>query len=180
MGQAAHADGWDGILDPGERVLWQGQPDPAPDFTGWRLSDGVFGGVFSAFAMYWMLMALSQGPGGSLLGMVFPLFGVPFLILGLKRAGGDRVIDAYRRRRTWYTLTTARAFIATDAFGRKTFAAHPITPHTMLRRDGRNLWFATDPGAVQDGGTAPRIGFARLPDPSHVHDLMRQIQAEAQ
>ena len=29
-------DGWDGILDTGETVLWQGQPDPAPDWSEFR------------------------------------------------------------------------------------------------------------------------------------------------
>ncbi|PWR01722.1 hypothetical protein DKT77_16550 [Meridianimarinicoccus roseus] len=171
--------GWDGILNPGERVLWQGQPDPTPDWTGWRLSDGLFGGAFAGFALFWMAMALGQLPGGSFLGLVFPLFGLPFLVLGLQRAGAERLWDAYVRRRTWYTLTDERAFIATAVLGRRAFDAYPITPQTRIRRDGRNLWFATDLVKTADGQTQRPVGFTHLADIRAVHDLMQQVQREA-
>ena len=169
-------DGWAGILNPGERVIWQGQPDPAPDFTGWRMSDGLFGGAFAGFALFWMVMALGQVPGGTFIGLVFPLFGLPFLVLGLQRAGGERLWQAYMRRRTWYTLTTERAFIATNVLGRRQLAAYPITPATKLDRDGRDIWFATDIVRSRRGTDRRRVGFTHLSDPARVEGLMRQLQ----
>lgn len=173
------ADGWQGILNPGENVLWQGQPDTAPDWTGWKLSDGLFGGAFAAFAVFWMAMALGQLPGSSFFGLVFPLFGLPFLALGLQRAGGERLWHAYTRRCTWYTLTDERAFIATAILRKRTFDAYPITHQTRIDQDGRNLWFATDIVKTPNGTAQRRVGFTHLTDPSHIYDLMRQVQREA-
>lgn len=173
------ADGWDGILNPGESVLWQGQPDPAPDFTGWKLRDGLFGGAFAGFALFWMAMALGQLPGTTFLGLVFPMFGLPFLALGLWRAGGDRLWASYQRRHTWYTLTNQRAFIASDLLGRKKFDAYPVGKQAVLDHDGRNLWFATDFVKTRSGSERRKVGFTHLPDSREVFDLMRKVQREA-
>jgi hypothetical protein len=170
--------GWDDILNPGETVLWQGQPDPAPDFTGWKPADGLFGGAFAGFALFWMGMALGQ-VGGSFFGLVFPLFGLPFLVIGLQRAGGERLWAAFRRRHIWYTLTNQRAFIASDLFGRRSFEAYPITRQTVLDHDGHNLWFATDFVHSKTGGEKRKIGFVHLTDSAEVFALMQHVQHEA-
>ena len=46
--------GWEGILDPGEKVLWQGRPDPKLHISGVHVFSGVFGLIFAGFALIWM------------------------------------------------------------------------------------------------------------------------------
>ena len=107
------ADGWDGILYPGETVLWQGQPDPRPDWSRWRLHDTIFGLAFAGFALFWMATA-AGATGGPFMGIAFPLLGLPFLVLGLYRAGGKPVprqillneVWGYNSNVTTHTLET--------------------------------------------------------------------------
>lgn len=168
-------DSWSGILFPGERVLWQGQPDPRPDWSGWRLQDTLFGLAFAGFALFWMAAA-AGATGGPFMGLAFPLLGLPFLVLGLHRAGGRILWDAWHRRHTWYTLTSQRAFIATDLFGRRDLQAYPMTPKTVLDRDGRNIWFAIDFVRTPRGSRRRKIGFSHLLDADRVFSLMAQVQ----
>ena len=169
------ADGWDGILYPGETVLWQGQPDPRPDWSRWRLHDTIFGLAFAGFALFWMATA-AGATGGPFMGIAFPLLGLPFLVLGLYRAGGRYLWDAWRRRHTWYTLTDQRAFIATDLFGRRDLQAYPMTRTTVLDRDGPHIWFATDFVRTGRGSRRRKIGFSHLLDADRVFSLMAQVQ----
>jgi len=169
--------GWQGILDPGETVIWQDQPDPRPDMRDFEPKKAVFGLAVAAFAVFWTAMAF--GAGG-VMGLVLPLFGLPFIAIGLRRAGAGIFWDAYRRRRTWYTLTNQRAFIATDIFGHRRLDAYPINVTTpIVHESGRDIWFATDFIRTKSGSRRKRIGFTHLKDSSHVHDLMRRVQREA-
>jgi hypothetical protein len=171
-------DGWKGILFPGERVIWQGQPDPRPDWSEVRLRDAIFGLAVAAFAVFWMTMAAGTADG--LMSLVFPLFALPFLAIGLRKAGAMEFWQAWKRRRTWYTLTDRRAFIATDLFGRRGLDAYPIGPRTPLRHENdRDIFFATDFVKTRRGSRRRRIGFTHLPDSAHVHALMQQVQREA-
>ena len=78
--------GWNGILDPGEEVLWQGQPDASPDFRGLRVDTVAFGLVAVAFAVFWTAMAaqIALEDGGAAWLMVLP--GLAFIVVGGHRA----------------------------------------------------------------------------------------------
>jgi len=168
---------WKGILFPGERVIWQGQPDPRPDWSDVPLPEAAMGLLVAGFAAFWMAMAAE---GGGIAGLVLPLLGLPFLVIGLRKAGGEELWRAYKRRRTWYTLTDRRAFIATDILGRRALEPYPIGPRTPLRHENdRDIFFATDFVKTRRGGRRRRIGFTHLPDSAHVYELMRQVQREA-
>ncbi|KUR70462.1 hypothetical protein AQZ52_16745 [Novosphingobium fuchskuhlense] len=76
-------------LLPGERLLWSGRPDPSrlrAIFAIW-----FFAVPWTAFALFWEAMALlpwmasSHTPLGIQwsFGIVFPLFGLPFIGIGL-------------------------------------------------------------------------------------------------
>ena len=76
-------------LMPGERLLWSGRPDP----SRLRAIFGIwfFAVPWTAFALFWEAMALlpwmasSHTPLGIQwsFGIVFPLFGLPFIGIGL-------------------------------------------------------------------------------------------------
>lgn len=174
------ASGWVGILNPGERILWQGQPDASIDLSPLSLRRAIPALFMAGFAIFWTrlsLGALDQGP----IGLIFPLFGLFFLTLALHQAGGHVLVTAWRRRHIWYTLTTQRAFIASDFLRRRTLDAYPITAETIVAHEDLepgNLWFATDFATSPQGSKRVRIGFERLPDSRHVNDLIRQVQRE--
>lgn len=171
------SSGWEGILEPGERVLWQGQPVPDLDWSEVDRRDIIFGLVFAGFAVFWMVVAAAStwGEGAA---MVLPLFGLFFLAIGLKRAGGSVLLDARRRRGTWYTLTDRRAFVASDLGGRRTLEAYPIDATTRIDHDPTrgHIWFATDFVKKGRKSRKRRIGFTHLSETRTVHDLMQQVR----
>lgn len=169
------AEGWEGILFPGERVIWQGQPDPRPDLSDIKLSEMLFGLLFAGFALFWMSAALGAAEG--LAGLVMPLLALPFLVIGLQKAGVELLWDVYRRRRTWYTLTDRRAFIATAILGRRRLDPYPIGPKTPLALEqDRDIFFATDFVKTKRGSRRRRIGFTHLRDAGRIYEMMRRVQ----
>lgn len=188
--------GWDGILEPGETILWQGQP--VPDILWRDMIDGrlPIGIIFTAFSMVWLLVAVwivAAIDGPILLRMIFPLAGLPFLAIGLYMMAGHVVWDALVRRGTWYTVTDRHAFVATDVFGRRKLDSHPIG--TMIGPelvDGRpgDVIFGTithsapprHPGSRKPrnrlaGSTTVRTGFFRIHDARKVWAMLRERRA---
>ncbi|MBV0910839.1 aspartate carbamoyltransferase catalytic subunit [Anianabacter salinae] len=166
-------DGWQGILDPGERILWQARPDAR---LVWRARDLPligFGIVFAGFALFWMIMAASAG------GFMW-MFGLIHFSVGVGLVLTPTVFSAYRRARTWYTLTDKRAFIASELpiRGRK-LDSYPIARDTVLTlEDGTpgDVWFASTYRRTKNGSREVKIGFERIDDPRAVYALMRRIQ----
>ena len=97
-------------LAPGERVLWAGQPK-----AGFHLSRGdgfliPFGIAWLGFSIFWMVLA-SRAPreaGVEWLNILFPLFGIPFVLVGIYLVAGRYWFDARKRARTAYGITNKR------------------------------------------------------------------------
>ncbi len=164
--------GWDGILQDGETILWQGQPDRSVD---WRLCLNAASGVGFAIAsvgLVWMLMAVSITSGGPLFfRLFFPVFGLPFVALGLYMALGVPVFDAYMRRHTWYTLTDRTAFVATDVMGARKLQSYPI--RDMPRLDLEDGPF----GSILFGASDDRLaGFRRIAPARQVYGMLREAR----
>ena len=106
--------GWEGILDEGEEILWQGRPDGQFVFRMGHIATSLFGLVFAGFALVWMILA-SQAGG------FFWMFGLIHFSVGVGLSVGPPIWSVWSRRHTWYTLTNEHAFIATDIpmMGRK-------------------------------------------------------------
>jgi len=98
-------------LDPGERLIWSGQPEPRAYAwkKGWL--SFLFGIPFFAFAVFWTTMASSFGGEG--VAGFFWLWGIPFLLVGLAMLLSPFWYYA-RAGRTSYVLTNRRAVIATS------------------------------------------------------------------
>lgn len=164
--------GWEGILDPGEVILWQGRPGGGLYLRGRDVIFFLFGMVFCLFALVWMLGT----PG------LLSLTALPHFCAGLAIAFGGPLWSMIRRRGTWYTLTTRRAIIATDlpVLG-KQLNSHPIDARTGLRllRHARteSLHFAEEVRRGRNGTYKVPIGFDHLTDANAVMGLIRDIQA---
>ena len=141
--------GWQAFLSDGERMLWSGRPagDIAiSDFLTARLP---FGLVFTAFALFWIAVASWMGQGTDEFGVfaLFPLFGIPFVLVGLHLMIGMPLWDAYERSRSWYALSDQAAYIAVELFGKRRLKRYPISDMNALElEDGPvgTVWFNRD------------------------------------
>jgi hypothetical protein len=170
--------GWEGILEDGEQILWQGAPDPGVVFALNQLPEILFGVFFAGFALFWTTMA-------SLTGGIFGLFGLPFLVVGLTIIFKSNYLMAYLNRHTYYTLTSRRAIIATSyPHAKREMKSYPIDAKTELeltQQDDlgsivfhRKIWRSRN-----SADHTKNIGFYRIQDARRVFSLMRQIQQEA-
>lgn len=166
--------GWEGILDEGEEILWQGRPDPTFHVTGGGVLGALFGMVFSGFAFIWMWVASSSGGPFWMFGLIH--FGAGLAIIGSTFFG-----PTWKRRHTWYTLSDRRAFVATDLpFKGRTLKSYPIGPATRIEYQKGALatinfaqeWRRGDKGRRYQ----VKIGFERLEDGDAVMRHIREAQ----
>ncbi len=162
-------DPWAGLLNPGERILWQGQPEARIDWRGLKPVKLAVGAVFAAIGAGICGTGLVQIGGGDLMGAIPALFGLAFVAVGARAAVGDIVLDAYRRSNSWYTLTTERMLVATDSFGKRQLRDWPILPETGL------IYEEGPPGSLLISGNR-RAGFRHVAEARKVYDLARQVQ----
>ena len=171
------AAGWDGILDPGERILWQGRPEDGFEFRGPMLVPMLVGAFFTVFALIWIAAVLAEGEP------LAALFGVIHLSVGLGLMAGAPLWQRHRRRHSWYTLTDRRAFIATDVWpeGRR-LNSWPITPEmklTLIEGPPDTLNFAMTTRRAKNRTRRVPVGFERIADGRAVLALMRGVQRGA-
>jgi hypothetical protein len=173
---------WDGILGEGEHIEWQGAPVQG---LYWQLGRRETLGAVAATAGGITLFAFTLGTSNSTLGntaLVFLAWGVIAAVVYHARSFWDR-------RRTFYTLTNKRAFIATWHFGVQTLRAYPIATMRPLRlvdtRPGQ-VYFDHDTVRRKDRSTGTweehivEVGFLNLADPREVHDLLLRHGAEGE
>jgi len=182
---------WEDILEEGETILWQGRPT-----NGIRLSDFIsfnlpFGLVFAAFAAFWITTSAAMTGNAGMGFDLFPLFGVPFLLVGLYLAVGVPFWDAYERSNSWYTLTDRGAYIATELFGRRKLVRTSVADMNALElEDGPEgtVWFRkefrvhTSTRRSRSGlpsrsthTSMIRLGFKRITEVRKVYRLVAQL-----
>lgn len=166
--------GWEGILDEDEQIVWQGRPDPAFHVGFGSLFIALFGLVFAGFAVFWMVMA-SQAGGG------FWMFGLIHFSIGAALVFNAVFGETIRRRGTWYTLTTRRAFIATNLPFKgkklKNYAITGMTPLVFFAGPLATIHFAKEVRRGSKGNrfTVP-VGFERIEDGETVYKAFRKVQ----
>lgn len=184
---APEAPDWRAWLDRDERVLWQGRPATGLRIT-WRgaLASGA-GTIFLAFALFWMsgaTIGLLTGQWHQAHGfakammVIFPLFGLPFVALGLYGSFGHLIFDARRRAATAYALTDRRALI----WCRGRLTSWPIGPQARIDyRPGpeARIDFATRKDLDAEGTASfERVGFHWIAEGETVYHLIRRIQSQ--
>jgi len=93
-------------LLPGERLTWTGGPPAGLRVTAKDILLIPFSLLWGGFALVWEGLVLSSGAP-----FFFPLFGVPFVLVGLYLIVGRFVFDAWVRGRTVYALSGRRALV---------------------------------------------------------------------
>ncbi|MBR9764086.1 MAG: aspartate carbamoyltransferase catalytic subunit [Rhodobacteraceae bacterium] len=165
--------GWEGLLEPGEAILWQGRPDGRMSLRRINPFQLLFGLFFSGFALFWMIMAAQAGG-------FFWMFGLLHFTVGVGIAIGKPVLDPLRRRYTWYTLTDRRAFIARRTLlGARTLDSYRLTPGSRVSYDPGpppSVHFAEEEVRMKRGTRTRRIGFERIEDGQKVFALIEQVR----
>lgn len=182
-----------GEMQPGERLLWSGQPDPGLYARGgWGLS--VFGIFFTGFSLFWiagaggMMWFSDDGPSRHFDGVgrifsCFPLFGLPFLAVGI----GMLTSPIWMRRaarRTVYAVTDRRAIVCQGGvWGSVTvrsFGPSDLTDMTRVERAGgggdlvfREHFTESYNSKGHRMSSRTRIGFIGIDGVREVENLIR-------
>ena len=138
-------DGWEGILAPGETIHWQDRPTGAVMWRDLLQAQSLFGLLFAGLAWAWLqgVRWMSGGVTRSAEGLIlFEVVGALFIAVGAYMVIGRLFVEAWQRRRTWYTLTDRAAYLATNTFGKRSLK--------RIRLDEMNLLQLVDeePGTI--------------------------------
>jgi hypothetical protein len=164
------------LIDPGEKLLWSGRPDPVRFALGKSIGTFFFGIPFFAFSLFWIYLALTLAPQDSW-GRYFWLFGIPFLLAGAAMLLSPAWMF-YCAHHTTYLLTNKRAIIA--AGGAKPHRLSvPLAGITAIDA----CPFSDDHGSIvfkeiivkssEGGETVQQEGFIAIPELARVERILR-------
>ncbi len=169
-------------IDADEEILWAGRPNPARMSTR-TLPVLLFGIPFTAFAVFWIVNAYNMGnsgpsfgPGGGI-GGFFPLFGIPFVLVGLGMLLSP-LIAFHKGTQTVYAITNRRALII-EAGNSRSVKSYPFSNMDNLERvenaDGSgDIVFLRETRRGSKGRTYTEpIGFFGVPEVRAVERMLR-------
>ncbi|HEX5056540.1 MAG TPA: hypothetical protein VFX02_08590 [Gammaproteobacteria bacterium] len=167
-------------LQPGERIDWLGQPLPGRMAFA-ALPAVLFAIVWTAFSIFWVYGAGAKAwiEGGEF--QVFPLFGVPFVLIGFTMLFSPFWIMRSARYSA-YVLTDRRAVLFKAGL-RSSVNIRSFEPAQLAnlqrnqRADGSgDLVFTQDVGRDSDGDRTYRnVGFMAIQDVKGVEERVREL-----
>lgn len=177
-------------LHPGETLRWSGRPG-ALALAGSRIFVSLFGLVFLTFALGWTSMAaviggvisgLGEGGPGFLRGFAaFPLFGVPFILVGLALAL-QAPLALFAAPRTFYGVTDRRVLIVGGVRGHVQ-SYGPGDLNALDRREGPDgrgsLVFRRESWVSHNGGGTRTIAFHGVPEVRRVEAELLRLRGDA-
>lgn len=170
-------------MQAGERINWMEQPIPGR-MARMTLPIVLFGIPWTAFALSWTASAAwgtSKVEGGPGLFSAFPLFGLPFILIGLGMLSSP-YWSRRKAHRSAYVLTDRRAILfSADWRGSVTVRSFEPERLTDLQRkqhaDGSgDLVFAQDSRRDSDGGRHTiDVGFLAIREVKNVEELVKAL-----
>jgi hypothetical protein len=136
-------------LLPDEQIVWSGQPESSILFTPMDLLLVPFSLLWGGFAIFWELSVIGTFKSNQPAPAFFPLFGVPFVLVGLYFIFGRFVYKSWKKKRTWYAVTNQRVLIVTQGISRTcqalSIATLPAIDKTVRSNGSGNIKFGTSP-----------------------------------
>lgn len=173
-------------LNPGERIIWSGQPQQGLMFRQSDILAIPFSLLWGGFAMVWEFIVVSNGAP-----FFFTLWGIPFVLIGLYMIFGRFFYDSALRRKTYYALTNERAIIISGLFNRNTRSLDikklpEINISTKANGKGTITFGALPPMAWMAAGSGfPSRGrynmppsFEMIDDAKNVYQQIKRVQRE--
>jgi hypothetical protein len=171
-------------MERGERQLWAGAPRQGVALRQTDLFMVPFSLLWGGFAVFWEAMALRTG-GPSF----FPVFGVPFVAAGLYITVGRFFVDARRRARTTYLVTSNRVVVIGGVFTpqTKSLMLTTLSDVSMTERpdgSGTITFGALNPIFAMYAGMSwpgvPQVpSFEMIPDVRGVYGIIQAAQQDA-
>ena len=165
-------------LLPGEMVLWRGKPDDKKLLSPQDVFLLPFSILWGGFALFWEFLALtSDGPG------VFPLFGLPFVGVGLYLLFGRFVHKKYILKNTYYVITNKRAiFYNKGKITSCDYQQEPTISLKLCKNGSGTITFgnsykslnSNSGGFLLENFTATENQFLNIPDAQNVHRIINQ------
>jgi hypothetical protein len=167
-------------LEPQERVLWWGRPKGGIRFRLIDLFLVPFSLLWGGVAFFWETTAIRQDAP-----LLFKLFGIPFVVLGVYLVVGRFFFDAWRRARIHYAVTPKRILILSRTSLKSVELRQLAELGLKESRDGSgSLTFGPQLALSQwmnnfsVWGGAPAVPtFESISDAAQVHATVRRAQA---
>jgi len=123
-----------------ERIQWSGQPETSVVFSPADIFLVPFSLLWGGFAIFWEISVLCIGSkSGSGSSLAFPLFGIPFVLIGLYFIFGRFLLKNFKKKKTYYAITDKRVIVLTEMMGRNVQAAfidHIPSVNKSIRANG--------------------------------------------
>lgn len=173
-------------LEPGEQLLWHGQPRPGIVFRPIDLFLIPFSLLWCGFAIVWETAVVTgHAP------FFFALWGIPFVLFGIHFVVGRFFADAWRRAATFYAVTNERILLVSGIRSRTVKSIDLAVLSTLSvseRRSGEGTimlgedasWYWPYRGVAVPGmydWRGPRLDL--IPEARAVHQLIRAAQHAA-
>jgi hypothetical protein len=127
-------------LTSGETALWAGQPNTSVIFHREDIFLIPFSLLWGGFAIFWELGVAGYWGSGSNSGQqwVFGMiWGIPFVLIGQYVIWGRFLVAAWKKRRTYYAVTTRRVIVVQNGWSRRMSSAYIDTLPTLIKEGGR-------------------------------------------
>lgn len=186
-------------LGAGEKLLWSGQPRGGIRFRSSDIFLIPFSLMWGGFAIFWEIMAVIMFFAASndinappvTFTIIFPLWGIPFVLVGLYMIFGRFIVDAKSRKRTYYAVTEQRIIIISTLFGHRVQSLNlRQLPELSLKKnadESGTISFGSTNGIFNFWGNSSWPGARRYQVPSfemvdnvrEVYEIIQSAQQQA-
>jgi hypothetical protein len=170
-------------LQPGEKVLWTGQPDPSRLIARGDAFLIPLSLMWGGFAIVWEAGVVGFGAP-----VFFWLWGIPFVVVGQYFIWGRFAYKRWDKRRTVYALTNQRVLILRGRSLQSVFVNQLPAINQSVRIDGTGSlefgisstpyghWGNTGMDFFTRGHTVP--AFYDIPDVAKVYGLINRARTD--
>ncbi len=182
-------------LMTGEKIHWAGKPDPSVIFSPSDLYMIPFSLMWGGFAIYWELGCLGITglvKPGHVTPVVFSIFGLPFVAIGLYMIFGRFFFKAWKKKKTFYALTNRRVLIATQLYERQLqaqFLNQIPTINQSIRSNGTGTVSFGSSGGFSYANTGMDfmggrmvqafLAFYDIPQAEMIYQMVNQLRNQA-